>query len=453
MNLIPLLAVFVPWAHTPLALFTAVYLACCLLSLEVQALTCIGFGTLHGLVPFNLAAAAGAAVWHWRRATPVWGWRHGIRDVAPWPVIAALAALVTIVNVTLPVEAADAYQLERIAQIERLGTLAYNPSADPKVNIAGAFYELVIADLRQIPVAGPVLVRMHGVLGLLLYLLTLAAVRTWFDQGGSPWARSLLLVVPVVFHQLVLIKNDLFFAAPSLVVLAWLIAPKDDTSWQDLLWAGWLTGLVVGGKGVNFPLAAILVVGVWLIQRQRLVSATIWVGIGGAVGAVCSGLLLIAAQNLRVYGDVFASAPMADMTRWYDSWAHAAVGMMRLAVSLVDMGQITPRMWPGRGGWGGTFGLPIVWALAVLLANAASSREARRALACFGSFLLLFSLMFPDADLAHRIVLGPGLLLLVVALQATARSRARWPHLAAIPVVLLSAAQIVRSAVLYVMRS
>jgi hypothetical protein len=218
------------------------------------------------------------------------------------------------------------------------------------------------------------------------------------------------------------------------------------------LWAGWLTGLVVGGKGVNFPLAAILVVGVWLIQRQRLVSATVWVGIGGAVGAVCSGLLLIAVQNLRVYGDVFASGPMADMTRWYDSWAHAAVGMMRLAVSLVDMGQITPRVWPGRGGWGGTFGLPIVWALAVLFANAASSREARRALACFGTFLLLFSLLFPDADLAHRIVLGPGLLLLVVALQATARSRARWPGLAAIPVVLLSAVQIVRSAVLYFQR-
>ena len=47
-------------------------------------------------------------------------------------------------------------------------------------------------------------------------------------------------------------------------------------------------------------------------------------------------------------------------------------------------------------------------------------------------------------------MLGPGLLLLVVALQASARSPARWPQLAAIPVVLLSAAQIVRSAVLYV---
>jgi hypothetical protein len=294
---------------------------------------------------------------------------------------------------------------------------------------------------------------MHGLLGLLLYLTTLAAVRTWFGQGESAWTRSLLLVVPVVFHQLVLIKNDLFFAVPSLVVLAWLVAPKNDVPWQDLLWAGWLAGLVVGGKGVNYPLAIILVLGVWVSQPRRLVSATMCVGIGAAVGAVCSGLLLIAVQNLRVYGDVLASGPISDMTRWYDSWTHAATGVMRLAMSLVDLGQVTTRLWPGRGGWGGTFGLPIVWALAVLIANAASSRDARRALACFGAFLLLFALMFPDADLAHRIVLGPGLLLLVVALQVSAHSPARWPHLAAIPVVLLSASQIIRSALLYLQRS
>jgi hypothetical protein len=453
MNLIPLLAVFVPWARTPLSLFTAIYFACCVLSLEVQVLTSIGTGTLHDLVPFNLAAAVGAAVWQRRRGTPAWAWRNAVGEVAPWPVLVELAALVIAVNITLPVEAADAYQLERIAQIERVGTLDYNQSADPKVNITGAFYELVIADLKQIPVAGPLLVRMHGVLGLVLYLVTLATVRTWFGQGGSPWARSLLLVVPVVFHQLILIKNDLFFAAPSLVVLAWLVAPKDDVSWVDLMWAGWLTGLVVGGKGVNFPLAIVLVLGVWLFQRRRILGSTAWIAVGGAVGAVCSGLMLTAVLNLRVYGDVFASGPMSDMTRWYDSPAHASTGVMRFAISLGDMGQVTTRLWPGRGGWGGTFGLPIVWALAVLIANAGSARDARRALACAGAFLLLFALGFPDADLAHRIVLGPGLLLLVVALQVSARSPARWPHLAAIPVVLLSAAQIVRSALLYLGRS
>ena len=453
MNLIPLLVVFVPWARTPLSLFTAIYFACCVLSLEVQAITCLGIGTLRDLVPFNLAAAVGATVWQLRRGAPAWQWRTAVGGIAPWPAIVAAAALVMAVNLTLPVEAADAYQLERIAQIERLGTLDYDPSADPKVNIAGAFYELMLAELKQIPLVGPLLLRMHGILGLLLYLLTLCTVRTWFGQGSSPWIRSLLLVVPVVFHQLVLIKNDLFFAAPSLVVLAWLVAREKDVSWVDLMWAGWLTGLVVGGKGVNYPLAIVLVVGVWIIRRRRLVSATAWLALGGAIGAVCSGLVLIAVQNLQVYGDVLATGPMNEMTRWYDSPSHALVGVLRFAVSLGDMGQVTTRLWPDRGGWGGTFGLPFVWALAVILANLTAAREARRALLCAAACFFLFALGFPDADLAHRIVLGPGLLLLIVALQVSARSPARWPRLAAIPVVVLSAAQIVRSALLYSWRS
>ena len=453
MNLIPLLAVFVPWARTPVSLFTAIYIACCVLSLEVQAITCLGIGTLRDLVPFNLAAAVGTTVWQLRRGAPAWQWRKAVSGIAPWPAVVAAAALVMAVNLALPVEAADQYQLERIAQIERLGTLDYNPSADPKVNIAGAFYELMLADLKQVPVVGPLLLRMHGILGLLLYLVTLATVRTWFSQGSSPWIRSLLLIVPVIFHQLVLIKNDLFFAAPSLVVLAWLVALEEDVSWADLLWAGWLTGLVVGGKGVNYPLAIVLVAGVWIITRRRLVSATAWIAAGGAAGAVCSGLVLIAVQNLQVYGDILATGPMNEMTRWYDSASHAAVGILRFAVSLGDMGQLTTRLWPNRGGWGGTFGLPLLWALAVILANVTRARDARRALLCAGACFFLFALGFPDADLAHRIVLGPGLLLLIVALQVSARSPARWPRLAAIPVVVLSAVQIVRSAVLYSWRS
>jgi hypothetical protein len=454
MNFIPLLAVFVPWARTPLSAFTAIYFACCVLSLEVQAITSLGTGTLRDLVPFNLAAAVGSAVWQWRHGAARWGWREVVPRVAPWPVVAGLAALVVTINILLPVEAADPYQLERIAQIERLGTLDYNPSADPKVNIAGAFYELVIADLKQIPVVGPLLVRMHGLLGLVLYLVTLAAVRTWFGLGDSAWTRSLLLVVPVVFHQFVLIKNDLFFAAPSLVVLAWLVSARDDVSWVELMWAGWLTGLVVGAKGVNYPLAIVLMFAVWVLQRRRIVSATALVTLGGLVGAVCSGLLLVAVLNLRVYGDVLASGPMSEMARWYDSPSHAAVGVVRFFMSLADMGQATTRIWPGRGGWGGTFGLPLIWAVVVLVYGyAAGARDAGRALLFAAAFFVLFALGFPDSDIAHRIVMGPGLLLLVVALQVASRYPVRWPRQAAIPVVLLSAAQIVRSAVLYSWRS
>ena len=121
----------------------------------MQVITCLGIGTLHDLVPFNLAAAVGATVWQLRRA------RRPGRGGRRWR-NRALASHRGRGRSgdgrehRLPVEAADAYQLERIAQIERLGTLDYDPSADPKVNIVtGAFYELMLADLKQIPL-GPV---------------------------------------------------------------------------------------------------------------------------------------------------------------------------------------------------------------------------------------------------------------------------------------------------------
>ena len=40
--------------------------------------------------------------------------------------------------------------------------------------------------------------------------------------------------------------------------------------------------------------------------------------------------------------------------------------------------------------------------------------------------MLAFATAFHDADLAQRIVLGPGLLLLVVAISVAGRSTARW---------------------------
>ena len=98
MNLIPLLVVFVPWARTPLSLFTAIYFACGVLSLEVQAITCLGIGTLRDLVPFNLAAAVGATVWQLRRGAPAWQWRTAVGGIAPWPAVVAARPLVMAVT-------------------------------------------------------------------------------------------------------------------------------------------------------------------------------------------------------------------------------------------------------------------------------------------------------------------------------------------------------------------
>jgi hypothetical protein len=372
--------------------------------------------------------------------------------VAPWPAVAALAVLVAGLNLWLPVEAADPYQLDRVAQIERLGTLGYDAAANPKVNIAGAFYELMVADLRQLSGVGPGMIHLHGLIGLALYLVTLAAIAPWFGQPTPVWGRCLLLVVPVVFHQLVLLKNDLFLAAPALVVLAWLVSAADDAPWADVLWAAWLVGMVVGSKQVHAPLALVLVGGLWAFRRGARAQATAGLAIGGLIGGACAGLPLTFLQNAAFYGDALATGPVADMGNLNTTLPDAALGVGRFALSLFDLGLVTPDAWPGRGGWGGTFGLPLVWAVAVLVPRFGQDHAARRVLLCAGLHLAGFAVVFPDADLSHRLVLGPGLLVILTAAAATGRGAPRWTHPALVLVVLTSAAQLLRSAVLYNLR-
>jgi hypothetical protein len=97
-------------------------------------------------------------------------------------------------------------------------------------------------------------------------------------------------------------------------------------------------------------------------------------------------------------------------------------------------------------------GLPAIWALAVLISHAGRIAEARRILLASGACMLAFAAVFHDADLAQRIVLGPGLLLVMGAVSVAGRSTGRWVGPSLSIAVALSAAQIVRSAVLYLVR-
>lgn len=452
MNLLPLLAALVPWADTPLAAFTRIYVACSVLSLEMQLVTWLDVGSLRSLAPLNIAVAVVSTGWHLKRRAPAWNWVAPVMRVAPWPAIAGLAVLVAGLNLWLPVEAADPYQLDRVAQIERLGTLGYDVTANPKVNIAGAFYELMVADLRQLSVVGPGMIRLHGLVGLSLYLITLAAIAPWFAQRTSVWGRCLPLVVPVVFHQLVLLKNDLFLAAPALVALAWLVSEAGDAPWADVGWGAWLVGIAVGSKQVHAPLSLVLVGGLWVFRRGGRVRAAAGLALGGLVGGACAGLPLTLLQNAAFYGDALATGPVADMGNLNTTLAAAAAGAGRFAMSLFDLGLVTPAMWPSRGGWGGTFGLPFIWAVAVLVPRLGRDADVRRVLLCAGLHMAGFAVWFPDADLSQRLVLGPGLLVIVAATAVAARGSARWPHTTLVVVVLASAAQLLRSAVLYNLR-
>jgi hypothetical protein len=466
MNLLLLLAGLRVWtASSSTALLTGIFVAVSVLSIEIQAVTWIGAGSLRGLVIVNALTAVVALTLSWRglRAgvgattapdlLPALNWgitspRRAVRvrDAVPWPAIALLGVLVLALNVIRPLEAADPYHFDKVAQIERTGTWTYDLQADKKVNILSSVYELVLADVRQIPALGGWLVRLHGVGLLLLYLVAIAAARELLQAGaGWPWAA--LLAVPVVFHQMVLVKNDLFVAVPAFVVLTWVIARARLAGQAEFLWAAWLAAMVVAIKLTSLPLLLIVAAAAAMrrTDRWRLVGA---VAAGSLAGLVSGGLIFILIENIQWYGELM---PAADISSRYAGNMDRLVGTARFAISLVDLGLVTRAVWPGRGGWGGTFGLPLIWAVAVLALRARSNREARWALALAALQFLAFAIVFPDADVAQRLASAPALLLIAIAVftvqaDATLYRRAR---LALMPVLLLSAAQIVRSAVLY----
>jgi len=456
MNLLLLLAALLPWGNTAVSVFTRVYVAISILSVVAEALKKNGLGTLHSLVTFNLVLAVLLIAWQRTRRAAFLGWPAAIHPPPPWPAWAMLGGVVLLLNVWLPLEAADPYHLERVAQIERVGTLEYDPDGDSKANVLGSVYELALADVRQIPVVGQGLVRMHGLLGLLLFGVAVAAVQTWLRPGPSRWPIAALLVVPPVFHQFVLIKNDLLLALPAFVALAWLLVRVRGASWQETAWVGWLAGLAAAGKLTNFPVALAMMVGVgcnaWRTRDWRPAGG---LTIGGLSGGIMAGQLFTLTENVRWYGDAFARGPVAEMGNMTSGPAEALESLGRFALSLGDLGLLTGQLWPGRGGWAGTLGLPFIWAAVVLVLHYARAPEARWTIWIAAFHFAAFAAVFPDADLHHRLALAPGLLVVSVAVSLLHRGEkyADAARLALVPVVVLSSAQLLRSSALYFLRA
>jgi len=447
---------------------TRLVVAISVFALEMQVATWTGLATIRTLFLVNAAVLVVAFAVSRRSDTP-----HATRSFAVFPgprppvpsphrqaafvpylaAAGAMALLVLVVNVVHPLQAADPYHLERVAQIQRLGTLAYEPSnPDAKVNVLGWTYELVLADIDQVPLIGHAFLRVHGLFGLALYLLAIGAARTWFG-AGRVWCRAAVFVVPVVFQQFVLVKNDLFGAVPAVVVLAWLVARGREAPLREVGWAAWLTGFAVAVKLTSAPLALVFV-GALLIDRQdrlRMIAAT---AAGGILGAVCGGMAFTLIENMRWYGTPVA-IQVASPHNQNATIGDMAVGVVRFVISLFDLGLITRSVWPGRGGWGSTFGLPIIWAIGVLLLRYRADVTARRALWIALVYFLLFAVIYTDADIAHRLSLAPGLLLIVAAISLSEGEdrTSRGIRVALAVAMVLSAAQILRSAMLYLAAS
>ena len=106
-----------------------------------------------------------------------------------------------------------------------------------------------------------------------------------------------------MFHQFVLVKNDLFGAMPALVVLAWLVTTGEHRSANRDSLGHVAHGDCVRDEADEFPLA--LVAGAAIVvaharDGKRMGAAAI----GGLVGLMAGGLLFTLVENVRVYGSI-----------------------------------------------------------------------------------------------------------------------------------------------------
>jgi hypothetical protein len=433
------------WRARPVEAFARATIAIALLSMEMQLATWLGTPRLSSLVVAN--AMIGTA---W-----LFAWPPRERDAAtaaaagdtrlPWAAIGVLTAAAALLA-TRPLAGADPYHLERVGQILRLGTLEYDATADIKVNVLASSYELVLADLAQTPWIGSVLLRLHALWSLAYFTLGVAAIRQWLP-GGRRWCWSALFAMPVLFHQLAFVKNDLYSATPALVALAWIVVRASTAPPREVAAAAALVGMAVAMKWVAFPLAIVMTG--WIAwHRMREPRAVAALTLGGLAGAVAGGLPFTLLQTARWYGDLFA--PLDALGNRTTGIAEALTSVGRFAISLIDFGQLTRRWWPGRGGWGATFGAPFIWAMAVAATQWASP-VVRAATIASAAYLLLFAAVYPDADVAHRLVLAPALLLVAVAAQHTDGDGAapRMSRRLLAFALAVSAAQIARSLWIY----
>lgn len=299
-------------------------------SLQMQAITVIQIGRLTtlgwvnaGLVALLLlfpASRRRMLSWTGALVTDIAAaCRTGIRelrDLDRMPrIISSLALTLVAVFIVLWAllfvpETPDPYHLMKVVNIERTGTLAYLPVADLKINILSSLYELLLADARQIPLIGTFWLNVQGLVLFLIYgLFAIALMRqpSQYEPLVPSWL--FLFAVPAVFHQFMLINNDILAFGLSLAAL--LLLQEGASSDSRALLIGWLGGLACAVKPTCVPIALAAMIFApeprrFGSVRLRLVATT-----GSVVGAVAGGMLFHLWSNANVYGS--ALEPYASL--------------------------------------------------------------------------------------------------------------------------------------------
>jgi hypothetical protein len=365
--------------------------------------------------------------------------------------VAAVIAVLTMRAVLFVPEAADPYHLVRVWALSTYGSLQPIASEDSKINTLGYLYELTLADGTLGSGALQAWVGMQGPLLYIAYVLVVGWALLRHRSSPGALAIVLLCLVPVVFHQGILVKNDLFAALLLIPALVLLYRFTATTPVITAVWIGLLAGLAASVKvtTATFGLAAALFLP-WTPAASSLKSRLAAVA-GFVIGVVTGGVVWVAVQNVSVYGSL--AGPTADTGNVNESFQAALISLARFVISWFDMNLLTRQIWPGRGGWGGAFGPPFIWAIALLLLRYRQEPAARRALGIAICCLVPFGLIYPDADVAHRMAIAPAVFVILAAIGLELRRgtlSGRTPvAIAAAVAVIASGALLARSSLAY----
>lgn len=347
-------------------------------------------------------------------------------------------------------EAADPYHLVKTALLANTLSIAHLPVLDAKINAFGFLYELALADASMGSVA---LQQWLGLQGPLLFALYIVSI-FWMLRATDirlPWYAVLLpCLVPAVFHQGILVKNDLFAALLALPALRLLIDDNAATRLGRCAGAGMLAGLAVSVKATMAPVALALAVGLPRTPGERAWRTRAAAAAGFLAGIASGGLVQLWLANLATYGTVTGVISSGNLVA---SVPEAGISLGRFVMSWFDASLMTRTIWPDRGGWGGSFGPAFVWALAILALRSRRDPVARRVLTLTLVCLVPFGLAYPDADLAHRLAIAPAIVAIVSAIEIEARRGAfrTWSPAAvtALACAIMSAGMIARSSLAY----
>jgi hypothetical protein len=417
------------------ALLKPMVLGLGLFSLEMQAITLLRWGSFHSLAPVNLAVlsallcARGARRRAGEQAIQVAAsvvercrWFKGLWRSSRWNRCAllmtmAVGGMVLSYALFYVMEAVDPYHLMKVHHLERGGTLSYVPAADYKINVMSFLYELLLADIKTIPLAGGALFQLVHFWFFLLYVLVITDFFLPRDPQGDRfhvWCG--MFFVPLLFRQFMLVKNDLFAALLALAALARILQPPPRAGRAWYSWVGLFAGFAMSIKATSFPVMIAAMVFLPYRTPGSFSSSRIFCVGGFLGGLVLGGLVFNLGNNYSYYGESFG--PVSQTGNSTRGAADALFSVGRLLISLVDLGTITPRLWPGRGGWSGNAGIFFLACAAVSVFLAVSRKSSPRLLALCSMSVIAVAAKYPDADVAHRLFIAPLVLWMVMTLLA-----------------------------------